>query len=90
MVVPAESKESSKTDAGYPLGIGVRNSLIALGVISVLGFFCTFLMPETKGRSLEKYPARMKNKKLVDQCRVVVEESCNFDGAFPFLSSGCL
>ncbi|KAK4273047.1 hypothetical protein QN277_021518 [Acacia crassicarpa] len=50
----AQSKEPSKTDAGYPSGIGARNSLIALGVVSVLGFFCTFLVPETRGRSLEE------------------------------------
>ncbi|XP_028765506.1 inorganic phosphate transporter 1-4-like [Neltuma alba] len=50
----AQSQDPSKTDAGYPPGIGVRNSLIALGVVSVLGFFCTFLVPETRGRSLEE------------------------------------
>ncbi|KAI9121751.1 hypothetical protein K1719_007141 [Acacia pycnantha] len=48
------NKEPNKTDEGYPLGIGVRNSLIALGMISVLGFFCIFLVPRTRARSLEE------------------------------------
>lgn len=49
-----QSNDQSKTDAGYPLGTGVKNSLIVLSVVSVLGFFCTFLVPETRGRSLEE------------------------------------
>ncbi|KAH9293000.1 hypothetical protein KI387_041814 [Taxus chinensis] len=41
---------------GYPRGIGANTALIRsiLGVASCLGFFCTFLIPETKGRSLEE------------------------------------
>jgi len=50
----AQNKDLSKTDAGYPAGIGVRNSLMVLGVVNVLGFICTFLVPESKGRSLEE------------------------------------
>ncbi|XP_059075340.1 low affinity inorganic phosphate transporter 3-like [Cryptomeria japonica] len=38
----------------YPTGIGINNALIILAVASCLGFFCTFLIPETKGRSLEE------------------------------------
>ncbi|CAN6551819.1 unnamed protein product [Malus baccata var. baccata] len=34
-------------------GIGVRNSLIILGVVNLLGLLFTFLVPESKGRSLE-------------------------------------
>lgn len=49
----AQDKDKRKADAGYPAGIGVKNALIVLGVINVLGFFCTFLVPETKGKSLE-------------------------------------
>ncbi|QCD97739.1 inorganic phosphate transporter 1-4-like [Vigna unguiculata] len=50
----AQNKDKSKADAGYPAGIGVKNALIVLGVVNVLGFFFTFLVPEAKGRSLEE------------------------------------
>nr|KYP49205.1 putative inorganic phosphate transporter 1-7 [Cajanus cajan] len=49
----AQNQDKSKTDAGYPAGIGVKNSLIVLGVVNILGFLFTFLVPEAKGRSLE-------------------------------------
>ncbi|CAN1244910.1 Probable inorganic phosphate transporter 1-7 [Linum grandiflorum] len=35
-------------------GIGVKNSLIALGVVNLLGMAFTFLVPESKGKSLEE------------------------------------
>jgi len=50
----SQSQDKSKTDAGYPPGIGMRNSLLVLGVISVLGLFFTCLVPESKGKSLEE------------------------------------
>ncbi|KAK9271448.1 hypothetical protein L1049_027039 [Liquidambar formosana] len=50
----AQNQDKSKTDAGYPAGIGMRNSLIVLGVINVFGLLFTFLVPESKGRSLEE------------------------------------
>ncbi|XP_050374908.1 probable inorganic phosphate transporter 1-7 [Argentina anserina] len=50
----AQSKDPTKTDAGYPAGIGVKNSLIMLGVINFLGMAFTFLVPESKGKSLEE------------------------------------
>lgn len=50
----AQNQDKSKADAGYPAGIGVRNSLIVLGVVNILGFLFTFLVPEAKGRSLEE------------------------------------
>lgn len=49
----AQSTNPKKTDAGYPPGIGVRNSLIVLGVVNFLGMLFTFLVPESKGKSLE-------------------------------------
>ncbi|XP_020237862.1 inorganic phosphate transporter 1-4 [Cajanus cajan] len=49
----AQNQDKSKTDAGYPAGIGVRNSLLVLGFVNILGFMFTFLVPEAKGRSLE-------------------------------------
>ncbi|XP_027350116.1 inorganic phosphate transporter 1-4-like [Abrus precatorius] len=50
----AQNKDKSKADAGYPAGIGVKNALLILGVINVLGFLLTFLVPEAKGKSLEE------------------------------------
>ncbi|OAY32633.1 inorganic phosphate transporter 1-4 [Manihot esculenta] len=50
----AQNQDKSKADAGYPAGIGMKNSLIVLGVISFLGMLFTFLVPEPKGKSLEE------------------------------------
>ncbi|CAN0886109.1 Probable inorganic phosphate transporter 1-7 [Linum grandiflorum] len=50
----AQNKDPAKTDAGYPAGIGVKNSLIVLGVVNLLGMLLTFLVPESKGKSLEE------------------------------------
>ncbi|KAJ7977249.1 Phosphate transporter [Quillaja saponaria] len=50
----AQNQDKTKTDAGFPPGIGVKNSLIVLGVINFLGMVCTFLVPESKGKSLEE------------------------------------
>lgn len=49
----AQNKDPAKTNAGYPPGIGVKNSLIMLGVINFVGMLLTFLVPESKGKSLE-------------------------------------
>ncbi|XP_051120694.1 inorganic phosphate transporter 1-4-like [Andrographis paniculata] len=49
----AQNRDPSKADPGYPPGIGVQYSLLVLGVINLLGLFCTFLVPESKGKSLE-------------------------------------
>ncbi|CAA6662616.1 unnamed protein product [Spirodela intermedia] len=48
------SKDKTKTDPGYPAGIGVRNSLFVLAVCNILGFIFTFLVPESNGKSLEE------------------------------------
>ncbi|KAL8236336.1 hypothetical protein R6Q59_017417 [Mikania micrantha] len=50
----AQNQDPAKTDAGYPAGIGVKNSLIVLGVVNFLGTLCTLLVPESKGKSLEE------------------------------------
>jgi PHS family inorganic phosphate transporter-like MFS transporter len=50
----AQNKDKTKTDAGYPAGIGVKNSLLLLGVVNILGFLFTFLVPEANGKSLEE------------------------------------
>lgn len=50
----AQSPDKAKADAGYPAGIGMKKSLIVLGVINCLGLLFTFLVPESKGKSLEE------------------------------------
>ncbi|KAM7507722.1 hypothetical protein LguiA_018175 [Lonicera macranthoides] len=50
----AQNQDKAKADAGYPAGIGMRNSLLVLGGISLIGLLCTFLVPESKGKSLEE------------------------------------
>ncbi|KAH1227460.1 Inorganic phosphate transporter 1-4 [Glycine max] len=69
----AQNQDPSKADAGYPAGIGVRNSLLVLGVINILGFMFTFLVPEAKGRSLEEISGEQeeetKKKKKTKQQR---------------------
>ncbi|XP_052169918.1 inorganic phosphate transporter 1-4-like [Diospyros lotus] len=50
----AQNQDKAKADAGYPAGIGVKNSLIVLGVVNLLGLAFTFLVPESKGKSLEE------------------------------------
>ncbi len=49
----AQGQHPGEPDPGYPTGIGVKNSFIGLAVINGIGFLMTFLVPETKGRSLE-------------------------------------
>ncbi|KAK6929785.1 Major facilitator, sugar transporter-like [Dillenia turbinata] len=48
----AQSK--TNPDKGYPPGIGMKNSLIMLGCINFFGILFTFLVPESKGKSLEE------------------------------------
>ncbi|GJV63459.1 inorganic phosphate transporter 1-4-like protein [Tanacetum coccineum] len=50
----SQSTDPHKTDKGYPTGIGIRYSLIALGIINFLGMAFTFLVPEPNGKSLEE------------------------------------
>ncbi|CAK7328419.1 unnamed protein product [Dovyalis caffra] len=50
----AQSTDPKKTDAGYPPGIGVKNSLIVLGVVNFFGILFTLLVPEANGKSLEE------------------------------------
>ncbi|XP_027178160.1 inorganic phosphate transporter 1-4-like [Coffea eugenioides] len=59
----AQSPDKAKTDAGYPPGIGVKNSLILLGAVNFLGFLFTFLVPESKGKSLEEMSGEIGDMK---------------------------
>lgn len=48
-----QDTDPAKDDPGYGPGIGHQKTLIALAACNAAGFFCTFLVPETNGRSLE-------------------------------------
>ena len=50
----AESTNKTQTDPGYSPGIGIQNTLLLLACVNLLGVFCTFLVPESKGKSLEE------------------------------------
>ncbi|XP_043691039.1 probable inorganic phosphate transporter 1-3 [Telopea speciosissima] len=50
----AQSQDKTMTDAGYPPGIGVKNSLIMLGVVNFFGMFFTLLVPDYNGKCLEE------------------------------------
>ncbi|URE35241.1 RuBisCO large subunit-binding protein subunit alpha [Musa troglodytarum] len=54
----AQNQNPAKADHGYPAGIGVRNSLFLLAGCNLLGLLFTFLVPESKGRSLEEIRTR--------------------------------
>ncbi|KAL1212549.1 putative inorganic phosphate transporter 1-7 [Cardamine amara subsp. amara] len=57
----AQSPDKTKTEHGYPPGIGVKNSLIVLGVVNFLGMVFTLLVPESKGKSLEEMSGENEN-----------------------------
>lgn len=65
----AQNKDKTKTDAGYPPGIGVKNSLIVLGVVNLLGLLFTFLVPESKGKSLEEMSGENQDEGAQDMER---------------------
>ncbi|CAO2190247.1 unnamed protein product [Urochloa humidicola] len=50
----AQSRDPARTDHGYPPGIGVRDALFLLAGCNLLGLLFTFLVPESKGKSLEE------------------------------------
>ncbi|KAL3849958.1 hypothetical protein ACJIZ3_011840 [Penstemon smallii] len=62
----AQNQDPKKADAGYPAGIGVKNSLIVLGVINLLGLLFTFLVPESKGKSLEEMSGENEDMKEME------------------------
>ncbi|KAL4191359.1 hypothetical protein AMTRI_Chr07g80140 [Amborella trichopoda] len=50
----AQNKNKKLADPGYPAGVGMKNSLIVLVVINLLGALIGLLAPEPKGKSLEE------------------------------------
>ncbi|GFZ17707.1 phosphate transporter 1;4 [Actinidia rufa] len=63
----AQNQDKAEADAGYHAGIGVRKSLIDLGVINFLGTLFTFLVPESKGKSLEEMSGENEELEEPDQ-----------------------
>ncbi|KAB5520850.1 hypothetical protein DKX38_025169 [Salix brachista] len=61
----AQSTDPSHTDAGYPPGIGVKKSLIVLGVVNFFGILFTLLVPEAKGKSLEEISGENEDEDAV-------------------------
>ncbi|XP_058077921.1 low affinity inorganic phosphate transporter 1-like [Magnolia sinica] len=60
----SQSQDKHQTDHGYPPGIGVKNALIVLGVSNLLGMVFTFLVPESKGKSLEEMSGENEEEEL--------------------------
>ncbi|KAK7273454.1 hypothetical protein RIF29_14504 [Crotalaria pallida] len=63
----SQSKDKAKRDAGYPAGIGMKNTLIVLAVCNCLGLFFTFLVPESKGKSLEELSGENEDDEISEQ-----------------------
>jgi PHS family inorganic phosphate transporter-like MFS transporter len=61
----AQSTDPTQTDAGYPPGIGVKNSLIVLGGVNFFGVLFTLLVPEAKGKSLEEISGENEDEDVV-------------------------
>lgn len=45
----------------------MRNTLITLGVVNFLGIVFTFLVPESKGRSLEEMSGEAEEEHVVEK-----------------------
>ncbi|OAY84553.1 probable inorganic phosphate transporter 1-7 [Ananas comosus] len=60
----AQSRDPAKTDRGYPPGIGVRDSLFLLAACSFCGLAFTFLVPESKGKSLEEMSGEINEEEV--------------------------
>ncbi|KAK3150497.1 hypothetical protein QOZ80_3AG0233960 [Eleusine coracana subsp. coracana] len=58
----AQPRDKAHVDAGYRPGIGVQKALYVLAVCNLLGFLCTFLVPESKGKSLEEMSGEADNQ----------------------------
>jgi PHS family inorganic phosphate transporter-like MFS transporter len=66
----SESSNKALTDPGYPPGIGIKNALLVLASINVLGIFFTFLVPESKGKSLEELTGENEDETGETEVRV--------------------
>lgn len=57
----AQSQDPANVDAGYRPGIGMQKALYVLAGCNLLGFLFTFLVPESKGKSLEEMSGEADN-----------------------------
>jgi PHS family inorganic phosphate transporter-like MFS transporter len=77
----SQSPHKDKTDAGYPTGIGVKNSLLVLGVVNFFGIVFTFLVPESNGKSLEE----MSGENETDEGSVPNGEQSSYNRTVPLV-----
>lgn len=77
----AQNKDKALTDAGYPAGIGVKNSLLVLGVVNFFGILFTFLVPESNGKSLEE----MSGENETDEGSVPNVEQSSYNRTAPLV-----
>lgn len=73
----SQSKDPKKRDAGYPAGIGMKNTLILLAVVNCLGIFFTFLVPEANGKSLEEMSGENEEEEETEAAVVDPQASSN-------------
>nr|QKX94933.1 phosphate transporter PT4 [Populus x canadensis] len=77
----SQSQDKANTDAGYPTGIGVKNSLLVLGVVNFFGILFTFLVPESNGKSLEE----MSGENETDEGSVPNAEQSSYNRTVPLV-----
>uniref|UniRef100_A0A6M2EWR3 Major facilitator superfamily (MFS) profile domain-containing protein n=1 Tax=Populus davidiana TaxID=266767 RepID=A0A6M2EWR3_9ROSI len=77
----AQNKDKALADAGYPAGIGVKNSLLVLGVVNFFGILFTFLVPESNGKSLEE----MSGENETDEGSVPNVEPSSYNRTVPLV-----
>jgi PHS family inorganic phosphate transporter-like MFS transporter len=77
----SQSPHKGQTDAGYPTGIGVKNSLLVLGVVNFFGIVFTFLVPESNGKSLEE----MSGENETDEGSVPNVEQSSYNRTVPLV-----
>ncbi|KAJ6998094.1 hypothetical protein D5086_011467 [Populus alba] len=77
----SQNKDKAKADAGYPAGIGVKNSLLVLGVVNFFGILFTFLVPESNGKSLEE----MSGENETDEVSVPNVEQSSYNRTVPLV-----
>ncbi|RRT58705.1 hypothetical protein B296_00006013 [Ensete ventricosum] len=62
----AQNRDPTNREKGYPAGIGVRNALFVLAACNFLGVIFTFLVPESKGKSLEEMSGENEDEEQME------------------------
>ncbi|GJP37665.1 hypothetical protein CLOM_g22102 [Closterium sp. NIES-68] len=75
--------EATSSNFGYPPGIGVQNTMYILMASAAVGFLCTFLLPETKQRSLEEISGEMVESDEEEEEEEEEEEDEDERGEYP-------